>query len=59
MPDDDRRKLHPLGLVGLLAFALCALAAVWLFDWRWLVTGVVALFALGAIGAMSDARRKL
>lgn len=52
------KPLHPLGAVGLLVLAAGLLAWLWLGEWRWAVTGLVALVALAAVGAAIDGRRE-
>ena len=54
----ESKPLHPLGAVGLVALAAGLLAWLWLGDWRWAVTGLVALVALAAIGAAIDGRKR-
>ena len=58
MTDPKRKPLHPLGAVGLIAFAAVLLAWAWIGEWRWAVTGVAALIVLAVVGATLDARRE-
>ena len=46
----DRAPLHPVAALGALLLLVGVLAAVWLGDWRWAVSGLVGLVA-GAVVA--------
>lgn len=45
-----------LTFAAVLALVAGALAATWLLDWRWLVTGVGAFVVLGLAGTSFEGR---
>ena len=50
-------SIHPLGAVGIIVAAAGLAAWVWLGDWRWAITGGLALLALATVGAALDHRK--
>lgn len=52
-----RKPLHPLGYFGYLAMLLGYVAWAWTGEWRWGLTGVLALLALAAFGGHLRRRR--
>lgn len=49
---------NALVLAAVLAFITCALAATWLADWRWLVTGAGAFLGLCVASGVAPGRTK-
>jgi len=58
MTDKTARPLHPLGAMGVAAVGAGLLAWLWLGEWRWAVTGLVALVVAAAVGAALDRRTR-
>lgn len=52
-----RRPVHPLVAVGFALFLAGCVAAVWLGDWRYAVTGLAVLLAVAVCSALVGARR--
>lgn len=57
MSATDHKPLHPLGAAGLVALCAGLLAWLWLGEWRWGATSLLALVLLAAIGAAMDRRK--
>lgn len=54
-----RTRRHPFAALWVLAPAAGIVQWIWTGDWRWLATGFVCLFVVGAIGAALDSRRRV
>lgn len=54
----ERKPLHPLAGVGFALFATGLLAWLWLNEWRWAVTGLVAMLVLVVASAVTANRRE-
>lgn len=51
------RPLPPLGALAVASLAAGLLAWLWLGEWRWAATGLVALLVLVAASAALDGRK--
>ncbi|GGM75710.1 hypothetical protein GCM10012275_53010 [Longimycelium tulufanense] len=58
MTDKSKPTLHPVGAVGLVLLVGGLAAWLWVGEWRWTLTGLLAFLSAAIVGAALDARRR-